>query len=180
MVIDILRGSKNKRILTLGLDSLSTYDIMADVPLQRAHHIIDSLVSAGYLQTTSGEYTMLQLSSRYSELLAPDARYVIKLPKEIKREKVERPAGKSRSSAAASLSSPAEVELFEALRKLRTQLAKAAEMPAYIIFSDAALRDMAVKQPTTPEAFLEVSGVGAKKLETYGQAFIDCIIKHNS
>jgi ATP-dependent DNA helicase RecQ len=65
--------------------------------------------------------------------------------------------------------------LFEELRQLRRRLAEQRSMPAYIVFGDAALRDMARKLPSTPAAFLQVSGVGEKKLELYGPAMLQAI-----
>ena len=72
-------------------------------------------------------------------------------------------------SAASSEADPA---LFERLRVLRKRIADAAEVPPYIVFSDAALRDMCAKLPATDDEFLEVSGVGATKLARYGEAFL--------
>ena len=66
----------------------------------------------------------------------------------------------------------ADPELFERLRTLRKRLADEAGKPPYIVFSDAALRDMCAKRPATDEEFLEVSGVGATKLARYGEAFL--------
>ncbi|GHT78740.1 ATP-dependent DNA helicase RecQ [Actinomycetota bacterium] len=179
MIVDILRGSKSKRILQMGLDSLSTYSIMADAPAQRVYNVLDSLAQDGYLLIGGGEYPVVQLANNFRELLGADAQYIIKLPKEIQREKKVAPAKKDRSSAvAAVLGSPAEFELFEALRALRFDLATQADLPAYIVFSDATLRDMVIRRPNTEAEFLEVSGVGAKKLETYGKAFLACIASY--
>lgn len=68
--------------------------------------------------------------------------------------------------------------LFEALRKLRAKLAKEQHCAAFVIFSDATLRDMCAKRPTSPAAFLRVSGVGEKKAKQYGEAFLSCIKTH--
>ncbi len=65
--------------------------------------------------------------------------------------------------------------LFEALRTLRKQLAADSRLPAYLVFDDASLRDMARKRPSTPEALLNVRGVGDKKCRQYGQAILDVI-----
>lgn len=78
----------------------------------------------------------------------------------------------SRKQANAEVADPA---LFEALRKLRAELAKEQHCAAFLIFSDATLRDMCAKRPTTQAAFLRVSGVGEKKAKQYGTAFLACI-----
>ena len=72
----------------------------------------------------------------------------------------------------------ADESLFEKLRELRRTFADQHNVPAYIVFSDAALRDMAVRKPTTEKDFLEVSGVGEKKLADFGEAFLDLIRQH--
>jgi ATP-dependent DNA helicase RecQ len=69
-------------------------------------------------------------------------------------------------------------ELCEELRKLRSKLAREKAVPAYIIFGDATLRDMARKIPSTPDALLLVSGIGMKKLEQYGERIIETILRH--
>jgi ATP-dependent DNA helicase RecQ len=71
--------------------------------------------------------------------------------------------------------SPADQALYEALRQRRTELARDQEVPPYVIFHDATLRAMAEHRPTTPAAFGQISGVGAVKLERYGEAFMDVI-----
>jgi ATP-dependent DNA helicase RecQ len=73
---------------------------------------------------------------------------------------------------------PFDEALFAKLRELRTQFARKIHVPPYIIFSDAALRDMCRKRPLSREAFLAVSGVGERKLEKYGAAFMDAIREH--
>jgi ATP-dependent DNA helicase RecQ len=72
---------------------------------------------------------------------------------------------------------PFEEELFEKLRDLRTKFAREEQVPAYIVFSDASLRDMCRKKPVTAGQFLNVIGVGEKKLERYGDAFIEAIMQ---
>jgi ATP-dependent DNA helicase RecQ len=180
MVANILRGSKAQRIGQLGLDQLSTYGIMADVSLNRLHKVMDHLLAEGHLVLSGTEYPVLRLAGAWRELLAPDAQVSMKLPKEPDRGKKALACEKSKSSAAASLSNPEDLELFERLRALRFDLAKEANMPAYIIFSDATLRDMTLKRPATEAELLEVSGVGAAKLERYGKEFLACIADNGS
>ena len=73
---------------------------------------------------------------------------------------------------------PADSTLFEALRALRTRLAKEENVPAYVIFSNATLTDMAAKAPRTEAELLEVSGVGQVKADRYGRQFLDEIARH--
>ncbi|MEG1098029.1 MAG: HRDC domain-containing protein, partial [Raoultibacter sp.] len=71
-------------------------------------------------------------------------------------------------------------ELFELLRTARKHIADAGQIPPYIVFSDATLRDMCAKLPTTPDEFLAVSGVGATKLERYGETFLEKIAEYRA
>jgi ATP-dependent DNA helicase RecQ len=117
-------------------------------------------------------------------LLASDASFVVKLPKE--KPPVEkdgrapassrtRRASTSTGAAASDWEAAVDPQLFERLRELRFSLAREADMPAYIVFADVALREMAARKPQTPDEFLQISGVGTVKLERYGTAFLTCI-----
>ena len=86
-----------------------------------------------------------------------------------------RPEERRPRPEAAPLPAPADPELLESLRALRARLAAAGGVPAYVVFSNAALLDMAARQPATPEEFLEVSGVGAVKAQRYGKDFLEAI-----
>jgi ATP-dependent DNA helicase RecQ len=180
-IVNILRGSKAQRITQLGLETLSTYGIMAAVAPDRIYRIIDHLLATGHLALTGTDYPLLQLANDWRTLLAKDARYLIKVPKEVQPADRSERTGKKRTAEKAgrlgvtTLTSPEQFDLFERLRKLRFEIARREGLPAYIVFSDATLRDMAVKRPHTNEEFLEVSGVGTMKLERYGKAFLDCI-----
>jgi ATP-dependent DNA helicase RecQ len=205
MVIDILRGSKNKKIKAADLDKLSTYGIMADTDAYRIRTILDYLADQKYLGVTEDEYPVVSLSSRSREILQERQSVKMMLPKEIKRPQIPRDddaalgtvnaapgtANTHRRTLSATTASKsadhtaldealgtANVTLFEKLRELRTQLAQKAHVPPYIIFSDAALRDMCRKRPLNRTAFLEVSGVGEVKLEKYGELFMDVIRDH--
>jgi ATP-dependent DNA helicase RecQ len=183
MIADILRGSKNKRILQMGLETLSTYGIMAEVSLHRVHLIMEHLVAAGHLAISDGDYPVLLPTESSRALLAKDARFVVKLPKEPPKPSPEelaaqKAADKRGRGAGVVAAQAADPVLFEKLRALRFSLAQEANMPSYIVFSDASLRDMTHRLPQTEAEFLEVSGVGATKLERYGTAFLTCITDH--
>jgi superfamily II DNA helicase RecQ len=116
-------------------------------------------------------------------LLAPDASFVVKLPKEKppaeKGERGERSSStRSRRSSTISMAdweADVDTQLFERLRELRFRLAREADMPSYIVFADVALREMAARKPQTPDEFLQISGVGTVKLKRYGTDFLTCI-----
>jgi ATP-dependent DNA helicase RecQ len=182
MVADVLRGSKSKRVLQMGLETLSTYGIMAEVSLHRVHLIMEHLVAAGHLAISGGDYPVLLPTESSRALLAKDARFVVKLPKEPPKPSPEelaaQKAADKRGRGSVVAAQAADPVLFEKLRALRFSLAQEANMPSYIVFSDASLRDMTHRLPRTEAEFLEVSGVGATKLERYGSAFLACITEH--
>lgn len=174
-IVDILRGSKAAKVLERGWDSLSTYGIMADVPVPRIRAIIDELVYREFLTRAQGDYPTLALAGRGAVFMKGDKPFVMRVAKG--RPRKPRPEGRTRGASAAELPdlTPEQTELFEALRSLRTQLAREQQVPPYLIFNNATLEDMCRKRPTTPDELLEVSGVGAKKAERYGEAFLEVI-----
>nr|WP_073293520.1 DNA helicase RecQ [Parolsenella massiliensis] len=174
-IVDILRGSKAAKVLERGWDSLSTYGIMADVPVPRICAIIDELVYREFLTRTQGDYPTLALAGRGAVFMKGDKPFVMRVAKG--RPRKPRPEGRTRGTSAAELPdlTPEQAELFEALRSLRTRLAREQQVPPYLIFNNATLEDMCRKRPTTPDELLEVSGVGTKKAERYGEAFLEVI-----
>lgn len=174
-IVDILRGSKAAKVLERGWDSLSTYGIMADVPVPRIRAIIDELVYREFLTRAQGDYPTLALAGRGAVFMKGDKPFVMRVAKG--RPRKPRPEGCTRGASAAELPdlAPEQAELFEALRSLRTRLAREQQVPPYLIFNNATLEDMCRKRPTTPNELLEVSGVGAKKAERYGEAFLEVI-----
>ncbi|HSN65326.1 MAG TPA: RecQ family ATP-dependent DNA helicase, partial [Fusibacter sp.] len=179
MIVDVLRGSTNEKIKRLGLEALSTYNIMSDVPSRRLHKIVDYLVDHEYLATTLDEFPVIELTGKSGEVIKQLNPVFMKLPKEVIKTDSERQdekmgkrnKGKGKKGKGKQKHSTSDDPLYDKLRDLRTKLAAQQRVPAYIIFSDASLRDMCVKQPTTLDAFMDVSGVGQSKLEKYGDAF---------
>ncbi|MEF9918730.1 MAG: DNA helicase RecQ [Eubacterium sp.] len=166
VVIDTLRGSKNKRILQLGFDKLSTYNIMADSSENRIRDIIHELTLRGCIHITDDEYPIMQLTEKAAGILFHGEHLEMQLVKE------SEPKPKKVKPSAKNTPITENPELFERLRTLRTKIATEQHVPAYIVFSNATLADMSAKAPTTTEAFLDVSGVGNAKLEKYGDAFL--------
>ena len=165
MIVQMLRGSKEQRVLQLGLDQMSTYGIMSSVDRMQIRAYIDSLVEQGYLYLDGTDYPVLRTTQRAKQVLfhGEPVIYVCR-----KQDKVVEDV-KGRAAA------PADDGLLDALRAVRTKLAAISSVPAYVVFSNAALADMAVRQPTTMEEFMEVSGVGTVKAKRYGEAFLKAI-----
>jgi ATP-dependent DNA helicase RecQ len=189
MVINILRGSKNEKIRSSHSHTLSTYGIMADTDPHRIRLVLDHLIEKNYLALEGDEYPVLALGPRWQELITEKKSLTMMLPKERVKsgEKVGQGEGEGwkvegggwrgekreerKEESGASL----DEGLFVRLKELRGRLAQEAKVPAYIVFSDASLRDMCRKQPVNGEQFLTVNGVGAVKLEKYGEAFMAVI-----
>ena len=181
MVADVLRGAKTEKLLEFGLDKARNYGV-TDASKEQVKEAIELLASQGYLEITEGRFPLVGLGPRFREAGRDDFALRVK--------RVARKPPKGRGSAAAGVafgSSGSEagdgsydVALFERLRALRKRIADEAEVPPYIVFSDAALRDMCAKLPRTPDEFLDVSGVGEKKLARYGEAFLAEIAEHLS
>ncbi|GHU01360.1 hypothetical protein FACS1894147_01070 [Spirochaetia bacterium] len=170
MIVNILRGSKAEKITGAGLDTLSTWGIMADVDGRRIRNILDYLCDEGYLKTETGEYPVVVLTPRSEEVVIEKKKITMMLAPEIPQaEKKYKPSKDAAYSAAG------DEALFEKLRELRAKLAREAGLPAYIIFSDASLRDMCRKKPRNRVQFMGVAGVGTVKMEKYGGAFTDLI-----
>ena len=167
-IVRMLRGSRDQRVLQLGLDKLPTYGIMAVVDRMQIRAYIDCLLEQGYLLLDGADYPVLRTTPKAKQVLFRGKRVVYIRRKE---DAEETPGGKAGPTAFA----PADAELLSALRALRTKLATAAGVPAYVVFSNASLADMAVRQPGTMEEFMEVAGVGAVKAQRYGKAFLETI-----
>lgn len=170
MIADILNGSKRERVLSLGFDKLSTYGIMTDMTQKRIVSIIDFLAQNGWLEICHDEYSVVKTTPKSAEIVKNRIPIEMKLPKE--RETVI--TIKDASGYAA------DDGLFAVLRKLRSTFAAEEHVPAYIIFTDAALKDMCRRLPFTQEEFLNVSGVGKHKTEKYGEAFCAVIEQYTA
>ena len=166
VICDVLRGSKNERLISAGLSRQSTYGIMADCPEKRLRDIIDHLCENGYMTAQCDEYPILKL--------APKSRGVL-TGQETLRMMLEIPQKKKAAAAKAAPLPPADEKLLAALKDLRKSLAMRQSIPAYVVFTDATLVDMCRLKPKTQEAFMEVSGVGQAKSQRYGEVFLAVI-----
>lgn len=174
MICDMLRGSENEKITSAGLDSLSTYGIMGESSEKRIRSIIDRLIMQGYIEKTDGEYPILRVRPAAAEVLKGNANISARLPKEKEPKRRKAPAAMTIAPAPFS----ADPGLLADLKALRSRIAAAQGVPAYVVFTDSALLDMCVRLPRTDSEFLEVSGVGAVKLEKYGADFMQAISEY--
>lgn len=164
-IIKLLRGSRDRRILQLGLDRLPTHGILKNLDRTQIQKYIDHLIREGYLASSGGEYPVLRLTAQAGDVLFRGKRVAIR-----ERTPEEEPAPR-----AAPVSRTPDEGLLAVLKTLRFRLAQEAGVPAYIIFSNATLADMAALRPLNMEEFLQVSGVGRVKAERYGKVFLQAI-----
>lgn len=166
VICDVLRGSKNERLISAGLSRQSTYGIMADCTEKRLRDIIEYLCENGYMTAEGDEYPILRLTPKSRGVLTGS---------ETLRMMLEIPQKKKASSAKSAALSPADEKLLTALKELRKSLAMRQSVPAYVVFSDATLMDMCRIKPKNRDEFMEVSGVGQRKAIRYGEVFLATI-----
>ena len=160
----VLRGSRNQKLLELGLDGLSTYGLLRDQSRTEIRAIAAQLEADGYL-LTDREHQGLRLTPKASEVLYQGGQVQMLVRREAEAVPARRPAAQKLSYE--------ESDLYEALRQLRARLAEEANVPAYVVFSNATLQDMARKKPKNIREFKDVSGVGERKAEWYGETFLE-------
>ena len=166
-VIDVLRGSESERIRQCGHDHLTTYGIGKDLDATAWRSVFRQLVSCGLLEVEA-EFGSLRLTEGSRAVLRGERR--LQLRKE-QREKRERDRG-ARSGVPVQA---ADLPRFQVLRDLRAQLAREQNVPAYVIFHDSTLRNIAEQQPATLADLARVGGIGGAKLERYGQRVLDVL-----
>ena len=169
-LVDVLRGADTDRIRQLGHDQLSTYGIGTELDARQWKGVFRQLVAMGLLE--------VDLEGHGSLRLTADSRAVLRGEKPVAlREEVVRRRERGRGRAAGPAAGPApavalsatDQPVFEALRQLRSELARELSLPPYMIFHDATLRAIAEQRPASLDALARVGGVGAAKLERYGE-----------
>ena len=162
-VVRTLLGSRDKRLLQLGLDKLGSYGMLRKLGKDDLRAMAENLESQGYLETDP-VHGGISLTQKAQGVLFEGKTVSMRLPK---------------AEASAPVSSPIGVgqdpNLLAMLKRLRWKIAMQESVPAYIIFSNATLEDMARKAPTTLEAFAKVNGVGSVKVKRFGEVFVDAI-----
>jgi ATP-dependent DNA helicase RecQ len=162
-VIDVLTGASTEKVLRWNHQTLSTYGIGADMDRKDWATIGRELLRQGYLQQSGNEFPVVEVTP--SGLRALRSRKIIMLARPMSRRKTKPPPRRT-----------GEIEcdeaLFGRLRAVRKRLADERGVPAYVIFGDATLREMARRYPATEEAFAAVFGVGQRKLQEFGDVFV--------
>ena len=171
-LIDILRGKETPRVRQYGHDSLATWSIGGDLGEQQWRGVVRQLLAQGLL-ATHGEYGTLTVTDAAAEVLSGARSVMLRTEP----ERALRSRGPKAAPAAADLE-PAQAELFEALRAWRAGEAREQGVPAYIVFGDATLRGIAQARPRAITELDGISGIGAKKLEAYGEKLLAVVAEH--
>ena len=159
MLVDVLRGSKNKKLLDLKLNEVSTYGIMKEYSKDNLTEFINTLIALGYLNY-GGEYPVVSLNNNSMDIVKG------KRTVWIREHKINK------------ASFTVDNELFEILRRLRHEIAVSEKVPPYMVFGDSTLKELSSRMPVDKEQMLEVSGVGERKYDKYGQRFIEKIMNY--
>jgi ATP-dependent DNA helicase RecQ len=169
-LIDVLRGKATDKVAQFRHESLSTFGIGADISETRWRGVLRQLIALGHLRS-EGEYNTLELTPSAREVLRGDVTLLLRESGDAPRRSGagrQARAGRSKDRAAPVDLDEAGQERFAALKAWRGEVARAHNLPAYVVFHDATLAEMARQRPGTLGELAQVSGVGAKKLDAYG------------
>lgn len=168
-LIDILRGGENDKIRQFGHTELSTYGIGKDLDARTWRSVFRQLVAAGLLEVDSDAYGGLRLTDGSRQVLKGQRKVMM-------RRESTRTRERDRSGQRTGLSVlPQDLALFNALRGLRAELAREQNVPAFVIFHDSTLRNIAEQRPTSIDALGRVGGIGGTKLSRYGERLVEIV-----
>lgn len=183
MLIDILKGAVNQELLEKGYDKLKTYGVGRDVPGRDWQDYLLQMLNLGYFEVAYNENNHLKITeSGMKVLFGKEKAMLVVIQRETATSSSEKKKRRQKDASEplfpTYLSSESENRnLFEELRLLRKRLADQQAIPAYIVLSDKTLHLIAQQQPTTIEAFGEISGIGEYKKDKYGKEFVELIRK---
>ncbi|HEX6435656.1 MAG TPA: DNA helicase RecQ [Candidatus Binatia bacterium] len=167
-IVDVLLGAQTERVRRWGHDKLTTYSLMKGTDRKSVTNMIYQLLDEGLLERTRDERPVLKLNDASWSVLRSQRTVQLLQPKtKVRKSRPEEESWKNVDS-----------DLFASLRSLRRELAAERGVPAYVLFSDATLRDMARAKPRSAAALLSIRGVGERKLADLGERFLEVIAKH--
>ena len=164
-IANVLRGSRSRRVLELGHDNLTVYGIARGMHRDELRDVIDQLAGKGLLAIATGDYPTLGITEQGMNFLKN--RESVTLTRRSNGSYSPRPPG-----------DPTESDLFQKLRALRRKLSDERGIRPYMVFSDAALREMASQKPQSRESMMKIKGVGQNSFRQYGDHFISAIAKY--
>lgn len=159
MIIDILKGSKGKKIIENKLDQLSTYGIMSSEHREMINLITNKLCADGYLRMTEEQYSVLKLTAKSLDVLKNKVQVFMKIDKIQEKNNIDN-------------------ELFELLKNLRKNISIREGLPPYIVFHDSSLKEISERMPTNEEELLTIKGCGEKKVKLYGHEVCQLVVNY--
>lgn len=156
ILVDVLKGSSNKKIKELRMQEISTYGIMKEYTRDGLKDFVNALISHSYIEVVEGDYPVLTLNDISNRILRGEEKVIFKEFKKVKQ-------------------TTQDDSLFERLRELRKTLASKEGVPPYVVFGDNTLKEMSTLYPVTISQLLSINGVGEIKAGKYGEAFITLI-----
>lgn len=172
VIANILHGNITEQIERWNLDEISSFSSLSALSVKEISDEANYLIAIEALEQAKEQYSVLKLTPKSESIMYGGTRVVMKRLNIQKSEMAKNRGSTAKSKAEAFVENP---ELFEKLRQLRADLAKNQGVPAFVVFSDATLRDMCNQMPANEKEFMQVSGVGQKKADVYGRKFIAAI-----
>lgn len=173
VILDAVHGADTEKIRRYGLDEDDYYGTESDKSIYFLRQAMDHLLLNDYLAQTDDRYSVLRLGPKAGPVLARKEQVIMKAAKERENGAVKAAKARRRDY---DVENP---QLFEALRSLRTKIARIQSVPPYVVFTDKTLREMCARIPKTRDEMLDISGVGEAKFKKYGKEFLK-VIEENS
>jgi ATP-dependent DNA helicase RecQ len=175
-IVEILRGSRSKTMLAYGAEECPTYGTYRTYSKPTMTGLVKALIDSGHLQVEGTEYPTLDVTRKGQEVLQGIGRAMLMQAEEPQPDlPAKKPSPERTASVVAPRTLPADPQLFERLRQLRTLLAEEEDVAPFLIFHDRTLKAIASHKPVTPAALLEISGIGALKAERYGRRVLQVV-----
>lgn len=177
VILDTLRGSRNEKIERYRMNENSYYGTVRDISLERLRQIMRFMLTRGYLMQTDDGYAVLKLTESSYQLTVKGEQLLMKLPKEkmaVIQDGTKRRLSKAQTGNTRRIMAD-NPDLYEKLRELRNETARAMHVPAYVVFTDRTLLEMSGYLPVTREEMLAITGVAQAKYEKYGEQFMKVI-----
>jgi len=175
-IVEILRGSRSKALLAYGAEDCPTYGTCRASSKLALTGLVKDLIDSAYLHVEGTEYPTLDVTRKGQEVLQGISAVLSKQAEEPHPDSlVKKPSRERAASVVAPQTSPADPQLFERLRQLRTELAEEEGVAAFVIFHDRTLKAIAGYKPVTPAALMEIPGIGALKAERYGRRVLEVV-----
>jgi ATP-dependent DNA helicase RecQ len=177
-IIDVLTGQRTAKVEQFGHDRVSTFGIGRELSALQWRAVIRQLVALRLLRVDYDRFNVLQLTADAREVLSGRRKLKLRKPSEKRSRQPKASRGKSPAAPARDALTGESSLVFQALREWRKDVAKEHGVPAYTVFHDATLQEIARQLPDSLEGLRGISGIGATKLERYGEPLLDVVRQH--